>query len=116
MFRDLGNPPLGPFTEGEKTNPIDSALMATSGALALAGNYEVIATIGASAPAHFALERRNVADDANVGNVPIIYGPAGQHGQYRFLFHVEIGERLRVIMDDALTGSAAVTLNLEKLT
>jgi hypothetical protein len=115
MIRAEGNPALGPYTEGEKTNPADDLLMADTGVLTYGGNYEVIVTIGASAAAHFALQRRNTADGANVGNVPIIYGPAGQSGQYRFVYKVEAGERIRVIMDDALTGTAAVSLNLEHL-
>jgi len=112
MFRAYGNSPRGPFTEGEQTNPADDALMADTGALA-AGSYEVIATIGASASAHFALQRRNADNDENVGDVPVLYGPAGQSGQYRFLYRVEAGERLRVVMDDSLTGTASVALNVE---
>lgn len=115
MLRDYGNPPLGPFTEDEQTNPIDSALMADTGALS-AGSYEMLITIGASAAAHFAVQRRNSANDGNVGDVPIVYGPAGQSGQYRFLFKLEASERVRVIMDDALTGTAAVSINAERLT
>lgn len=114
MFRDYGNPALGPFSEGEKTNPADELLMATSGAMA-AGNYEVIVTLGASAAADFRLERRNAADAAAVGNTLVIKGPAGQSGQYRFLFKLETSERISVYMDDALTGTAAVGLNLEQL-
>lgn len=115
MFRDYGNPPIGPFSEGEKTNPADELLMATSGALA-SGNYEAIVTVGASAAADFRLERRNAADAAAVGNTVVIKGPAGQSGQYRFMFKLETNERLSVYMDDVLaSGTAAVALNLERL-
>lgn len=115
MFRDFGNAPFGPASEGEKTNPADELLMATSGALPYAGNYEVVVTVGASAAADFRLERRNAADAAAVGNTVVIKGPAGQSGQYRFLFKLEASERVSVYMDDALTGTAAVALNLEQL-
>ena len=110
-FADFSNPAIGPATEGEQTNPADDALMADTGALAYAGTYEVLVTIGASAAAHFQVQRRNAANAANVGSVPIAYGPAGQSGQYRFFFNIAAGERLRVVMDDALTGTAAVTIN-----
>src|SRR5215212_6305689 len=99
MYRDYGNPPLGPFSEGEKTNPADELLMADSGALAR-GTYEAIVTVGASAAADFRLERRNAADSAAVGNTVVIKGPAGQSGQYRFMFVLEASERLKVYMDD----------------
>lgn len=115
MFRDIGNQALGPYTQGELTDPTAGTVTADSGAVALGGNYEVIVTLGASAPAQFQLQRRNAANGANVGNVPIIYGPAGQSGQYRFLYRLEPTERVRVVMDDNLTGTAVVSLNLEQL-
>lgn len=114
-IREIGNTALGPFSEGEQTNPADSAVVADTTALQ-GGNYDVLVTVGASAAAHFALERRNVANNANVGAVPILYGAAGQSGQYRFIYTIDTGERIRVIMDDALTGTVAVVLNLDKLT
>jgi hypothetical protein len=110
-----GNVPIGPETEGEQTNPADDAVMADSGAITSRGIYEVLVSIGASAAAHFQVQRRNVANSGNVGDVPVIYGPAGQTGQYRFWFVLEVGERLRVVMDDALTGTAAVTVNLMQM-
>lgn len=110
-FHAEGNPPLGPFTEGELTNPSDDALTADTGALPYTGHYEFLITIGASAAAHFQVQRRNAANGANVGAVPIIYGPAGQSGQYRVWVSIAAGERVRVVMDDALTGTCAVTIN-----
>ena len=61
------------------------------------------------------LQRRNAADDANVGSTVVIKAPAGQSGQYRFLFRLDASQRVRVIMDDALTGTISVAINLEKL-
>jgi hypothetical protein len=110
-----GNVPIGPETEGEQTNPADDAVMADSGAITSRGIYEVLVSIGASAAAHFQVQRRNVANSGNVGDVPVIYGPAGQTGQYRFWFSLLKTERVRVVMDDALTGTAAVTVNLMQM-
>jgi hypothetical protein len=101
-------------TEGEVTNPSDNDVVADTGAL-LPGIYEVRVTLGASAAAHYALQRRNAANDANVGVVPILYAAAGQSGQYVFRFSIETGERVVVAMDDALTGTASVILQWERL-
>ena len=114
MFRDYGNPALGPYSEGELTDPTADTLTADTGAVALGGNYECIVTCGGSAAADFRLERRNTANDADVGDTVVIKGPAGQSGQYRFLLRIDAGERVRVVMDDNLTGTASVALNLEK--
>lgn len=115
MFRDVGNPPLGPYSEGELTNPVDDALTADTGALA-AGNYEFLITVGASAAADVMVQRRNAANSGNVGNTVVLKAPAGQSGQYRFLYVLETSERVRVIMDDALTGTIAVSINGERMT
>lgn len=114
MYRSEGNHAHGPYTEGEKSNPADDLLMADTGAVVFGGNYEVTVTLGASAAAHFALQRRNIANDGSVGGVPILYGPAGATVQYTFVYRLESGQRLRVIMDDALTGTASVSLNMEQ--
>lgn len=105
---------LGPYTAGEQTDPADDFVMADSGALTHGGTYEVIVTAGASVAAQFQVQRRNTANGANVGNVPLIYALAGQSGQYRFWFTVEKSERIRVVMDDAVSGTqtAVVSLNL----
>jgi len=111
--RVQGNPPII-ASGGELTDPADNALAADTGALS-AGIYELRITVGASAAADVAVERRNAANGANVGAVPVIKVPAGQSGQYLFTFKLETSERVRVIMDDALTGTIAVTINGEKL-
>lgn len=112
-----GNPPLGPYTEGELTNPIDEALVADTGAVAVPGLYEVLVTVGASAASQVRLERRNAANGANVGGTRVIYVVAGQSGQYRFRYVLETSERIRLVMDDALgAGALHGSLDLEKLT
>lgn len=110
-LRSLGNAPIIE-SAGEQTNPSDADVIADTGALA-AGIYEVRVTVGASAAADVALERRNAANSGNVGDVPVIKVPAGQTCQYVFTYKLELSERLRVIMDDALTGTIAATLNVE---
>lgn len=112
-MRSVGNPP-DLATEDELTNPLDNALVADTGELP-AGVYEMRITLGSSAAADFAVQRRNAANDANVGAVPIIKTPAGQSGQYLFTFKLETDERVRVTMDDALTGTASGTINWERL-
>lgn len=104
----------GPFTEGEKTDPGDESLIADTKALP-AGAYEVIVTLGASAAADFGLERRNLANDGTVGSRVVLKAAAAQSGQYRYFFQLLEGERIRVLMDDALTGTAAVAINLRQL-
>ena len=101
-------------SEGELTNPSDDALTADTGELTR-GIWEFRITVGASAAADVAVQRRNAANAATVGDVPIIKVPAGQSGQYLFTFALEARERVRVLMDDALTGTIAVTINGEKL-
>lgn len=101
-------------TEGEKTNPTTSTVMADTGALPV-GIYEFRIFFGATAAAHFQVQRRNAANDASVGDVPVIYAAAGQTGCYPFRLSLEVGERVRVMMDDNLTGGAACSINGEKL-
>lgn len=107
------NPPILE-TGGELTNPADDAVVADTGALT-AGIYEFRVGCGATAAAHFAVQRRNAANGANVGDVVILYAAAGQTGMYPLTYKLEEGERVRVIMDDALTGGASVFINGEKL-
>jgi hypothetical protein len=114
-FRDYGNPPLGPFSEGELTNPSDNDVAADTGALPN-GSYEMLITVGASAAADVMVQRRNAANDDNVGATVVLKAPAGQSGQYRMLFALKVDERVRVIMDDALTGTISVAINAERLT
>lgn len=103
----------GPYSEGEKTNPSAADVLATTPAMP-AGAYEVLVTAGGSAAADFALQVRNAPNGATVSSV-VIKGPAGQSGQYRFFVQLVRDQVVRVVMDDALTGTAAVGLNLRTL-
>lgn len=111
--RDFGNKPIVE-TEGVKTNPTTSTLMADTGAL-VAGIYEARVILGASAAASFQVQRRNAANGANVGDVPVIRVPASASGQYQITFELEASERIRVMMNANLTGDGEATLNVEKL-
>lgn len=108
-FFDWGNP-YAIASEAEKTNPTDESVLADTGALN-AGHYYGFATISASAAAQFRIERRNAANSAAVGAAILVYVPAGDVRQIAFAFTVVASERIRVVMDDALTGTAGATLN-----
>lgn len=112
--KDYGNPPVLD-SAGKQTNPTTATVLADTGAL-VAGLYEVRVLLGASAAAIFALERRNAANGANVGDVPAIYVPAAGSLYAVFTYVLEASERLRVVMETNLTGTAAATLQVERLT
>ena len=96
-------------SQGELTNPVDTTLAADTGALA-PGIYDVLIVSSASANAQLFIQRRNVANDANVGDVSSFYTPAAQSNEFRCRYFVDKNERLRVIMDGGITGTAAVTI------
>lgn len=98
----------------QATNPSSGNVMADTGALR-AGNYEFRIFPGASATAEFAVQRRNSANGANVGDVVVLYGAAGQTGGYVLTYSLEADERIRVVMNASLTGTAAVAINGERL-
>ena len=101
-------------SQGEQTNPTDATVMADTGVLD-SGFYEVLVTASASADAHFDLQRRNTANDGNTGDTIVFYAAAGAPVQLIFTYFVNDGERLRVIMDDALTGTAAVGISATRV-
>lgn len=112
--RDPASIVVGPFSEGEQTNPADELPMADSKALA-AGAYEALVSVGASAASDFAVEHRNIANDGNVVRL-VIKAAAGQTAQYRYFFQVVEGQRVRVLMDDAqAAGTCAAWINLRLL-
>jgi hypothetical protein len=108
-----GNPPIL-ASEGQKSNPTTATLMADTGALK-AGLYEVRLIIGANDTAVFVFQRRNAANGANVGAVPVIYCAAGLSPEYVLLVTAEEGERFRVMMQTNHTGTAAATIQAEAM-
>lgn len=105
---------VGPFSEGEQTNPADELLMADSKALP-AGAYEVLVSVGASAASDLAVEHRNLANDGSIVRV-VIKAVAAQTAQYRFFIQATEGQRVRILMDDAQgAGTVAAWINLRLL-
>lgn len=112
--RVLKNKPLL-ASVAQATDPTSGTVMADTGAVTAAGLYEFRIFPGASATAEFAVQRRNAANGANVGDVVVLYAAAGQTGGYILTYSLEVGERVRVVMNEAVTGSAAVAINGERL-
>lgn len=114
-IQGLGNRPIFKST-AEATTPADDQVVADSGVVAFAGVYEANVVIGASAAAQFQLQRRNAANDANVGDTLVLYGAAAQSQPYKFYIELAAGERLRLVMDDALgAGTVACAVNLMQM-
>ena len=115
MRRDLGALAQGPYSNGVQTNPTTSTVLADTGAIATTSlNYEFIVTVWCTAAATFSVQRRNAANGANVGDVATIRVPADMAGQYRFLFSLASGERVRILPQASITGDAAATINGEQ--
>lgn len=112
--RDIANPPILESV-AKATNPADNAVMADTGDLS-AGFYEVRVIVGASVAAIFDIERRNAGNTANVGDVVTVYTPAGASAEVVLTYEVVLNESIRVIMDGALTGTAAAAIQVERLT
>lgn len=113
-FYDWGNPPRVE-TEGELTNPTTATVMADTGALA-AGRWHIFVSIGCSVAGQFQIQRRNAANGANVGDVPVKYIAAGQSAQFVYQTVLEAGERVRVLPDDNVTGTAVADLVFQQMT
>lgn len=111
--REFGNPPVLDSV-AEATNPAGAQVMADTGALD-AGVYEARIIVGGSVAGQYRVERRNAANGANVGDTVVLYGAAAQSGQYALTYILEASERIRIVMDDALTGVAACAIQVERL-
>lgn len=108
-----GNAPILD-SQGELTNPTTATVIADSGVVAFRGLYEVRVIIGGSVAAQFQLQRRNAANGANVGDVVGLYGAAGQSSQFVLNYYLDAGERVRLMMDDNLTGTAYCAITVEQ--
>jgi hypothetical protein len=95
-------------------NPGTSDILADTGALG-PGRYEVRVLVGGDAAGTFQVQRRNAANGANVGDVPIIYTAATSSGEYVLTYVLETGERIRVLPTASLTGNFAATIQVEEL-
>src|SRR3990167_8501461 len=109
----FGGYPVTLDASADETNPTTSTVLADTGALPGAV-YDVRLTLGASAAAKFAIQRRNAANDANVGDVIIIYCAANVGLVHTLLTQLEPNERIRVTMATDLTGTAAVSVAAQR--
>ena len=97
------------------TDPAQDAVVADSGAVATKGLYEVRFILGASAAATMKLQRRNAANSGNVGDIPIVFVPAGASAEFILNYSLDASERVRAVMEAALTGDAAGAIQIEAL-
>ena len=114
MAQRLANYPVHRDTQGEKTNPDTTIVMADTGAIP-AGIYEVLVSVSETALAEYAVQRRNVANDANIGDVVVFYGPANSGRDVPLRFEIEKDERVRVMMNASLTGDAVVHVTAQRV-
>lgn len=122
MKRNIGSLAQGPYSQGVQTNPQTTTVMADTGAISASGShpgntnlsFEFIVSVFCTVAATFSVQRRNTANDANVGDVAPIRVPADMTGQYLFRYTLATGERLRVVPAGNITGDAAVTINGEQ--
>jgi hypothetical protein len=101
-------------TTGSQTNPTTATVLADTGALP-SSLYEVRVLVGCSVAAAFVLQRRNEANDANVGDVPVLRAAAGQTGEYVLKYELLTNERLRVLPAANITGSGEATIQVERM-
>lgn len=104
------NLPLVVDSQGEKTNPTTSTVLADTGALTYPGVYEFLVVASASAAAQMQVQHRNVANDAVVSDACGFYLAASAPAEFRGRFFINTSERIRVMMDDNLTGTAFVNI------
>lgn len=97
----------------DTTNPTTTTILADTGALP-GGVYEARFVFGASAAAIFAIQRRNAANDANVGDAVNVYCPANDSKHLALRWELEVNERLRVTMQTNLTGDASAAVSAQR--
>jgi hypothetical protein len=107
--------PITRASSASESNPTTATILADTGALATGGIFEARFILGASAAAIFALQRRNAANDATVGDVVLVYVAAGQSECPVLRFEIEADERIRVTMGANLTGTAAATVAAQRV-
>lgn len=108
-----GNAPIL-NSAGEQTNPTTATVLADTGAVPYGGYYEARVIVSADATAQFDVQRRNAANGANVGSVVTFYCPANDSRQIVLLYTLEAGERIRVMVNQNLTGVAVATVQVEQ--
>src|SRR3990167_1693637 len=104
MSTEQANYPIYRDSAGQATNAADDFVAADTGAVADGGIYSVLVTLAQTALARYAVERRNAANDAAVGDVSIVYGAANTTNVMTFRFELEKSQRVRVRFDAAQIG------------
>ncbi len=111
--RDYGCPPIV-ATTGIQTNPTVATVMADIGASPTGGLYELRIVLGASVAATWEIQHRNAANSANIAPAPyVVYTPANQSGEYVLTLNLAPSERVRVMMNAGITGTAAASIQAE---
>lgn len=103
-------------SQGEKTNPTTTTVMADTGALPT-GVYDVTVIFSTEANAQFQVEHRNAANDGNVSDVAIYYAQANASVAPVIIRYAtgQRNERFRVMLNQNLTGVAAVTIEAHRV-
>jgi hypothetical protein len=119
MAQRAANYPIVRDSQGEQTNPTTATVMADTGELDAeeggGGIYEALVVLSASATAKFQVEVRNAANGATVGDAHIVYAAANTPVAIPFRFEIERDQRIRVMMNANLTGTAAVNLVAQRV-
>lgn len=97
-------------SQAESTNPTTSTVLADTGAITAPGVYEVLVCTSASANAQFVLQHRNAANGGNISDTAGFYTLANSGSEFRGRYFINYNERLRVLPDDNLTGTAFCTI------
>lgn len=110
--RDYGNPPQV-FSEGTQTDPTTTDVLADTDKQS-AGLYEVRVFVGGAVDATYAVQRRNAANDANVGDAIVLRGGTTT-AEYVLTLTLETDERVRVLPSANVTGDVEAAIQIERL-
>jgi hypothetical protein len=100
--------------QGVKTNPTTATVMADTGVLP-SGNYEVLVMASASATARFEVQHRNAANDAAASDVAPFRLSANAPAEFRAMYFVNYGDRIRVMPTADLTGDGEATIFVQRM-
>jgi hypothetical protein len=99
-------------TEGKKTNPTGTTLLADTGPVPRTGDYKTHlfieavgwAEVGAADGATFIIEHRNAANDGNIRSAEVNF-LAGQNVIIPYIAELADGERVRVVQGGTVPGA-----------
>lgn len=99
------------FTEGEKVNPLDGAVLADSGALS-AGDWSVEIYASTGVAARIQLQHRNDANNQTLFQHAFAFGATTVPWHTKMKISAAEGERVRVVLDGLVIGRVQVTLDV----